>query len=29
MVQPCSPALSHGPSVPQLAGWSSPSDTLM
>ncbi|AAM39656.1 xanthomonadin biosynthesis related protein 1 [Xanthomonas campestris pv. campestris str. 8004] len=26
MVQPCSPALPPGPSVPQLAGWSLPSD---
>jgi hypothetical protein len=25
-VQPCSPALPPGPSVPQLAGWSLPSD---
>ncbi|PPU68741.1 xanthomonadin biosynthesis protein [Xanthomonas pisi] len=26
MVQPCSSALPPGPSVPQLAGWSLPSD---
>ncbi|MFS8379851.1 xanthomonadin biosynthesis protein [Xanthomonas campestris pv. campestris] len=26
MVQPCSPALPPRPSVPQLAGWSLPSD---
>ncbi|APP76220.1 xanthomonadin biosynthesis protein [Xanthomonas vesicatoria ATCC 35937] len=26
MVQPCSPALPPGPSVPQLAGWSLPSE---
>ncbi|MFS8466493.1 xanthomonadin biosynthesis protein, partial [Xanthomonas campestris pv. raphani] len=26
MVQPCSPALPPGPSLPQLAGWSLPSD---
>ncbi|TXD45645.1 xanthomonadin biosynthesis protein [Xanthomonas campestris] len=26
MVQPCSPALPPKPSVPQLAGWSLPSD---
>ncbi|RJU08768.1 xanthomonadin biosynthesis protein, partial [Xanthomonas campestris] len=26
MVQPCSPALPPGPSVPQLVGWSLPSD---
>ncbi|MFS8485692.1 xanthomonadin biosynthesis protein [Xanthomonas campestris pv. raphani] len=26
MVQPCSPALPPGPSLPQLAGWSFPSD---
>ncbi|PPT40359.1 xanthomonadin biosynthesis protein [Xanthomonas axonopodis pv. begoniae] len=26
MVQPCSPALPPEPSVPQLAGWSLPSD---
>ncbi|RFF50841.1 xanthomonadin biosynthesis protein [Xanthomonas campestris] len=29
MVQPCSPALPPGPSVPQLAGWSLPSDAAM
>ncbi|MFA8610427.1 xanthomonadin biosynthesis protein, partial [Xanthomonas campestris pv. campestris] len=26
MVQPCSPALPPGSSLPQLAGWSLPSD---
>ncbi|AXM11908.1 xanthomonadin biosynthesis protein [Xanthomonas oryzae pv. oryzae] len=26
MVQPCSPALPRGPSLPQLTGWSLPSD---
>nr|AAG50284.1 xanthomonadin biosynthesis related protein 1 [Xanthomonas oryzae pv. oryzae] len=26
MVQPCSPALPPGPSVPQLARWSLPND---
>ncbi|OOW79064.1 xanthomonadin biosynthesis protein [Xanthomonas campestris pv. vitiswoodrowii] len=28
MMQPCSPALPPGPSVPQLAGWSLPSDAV-
>ncbi|ASK94620.1 xanthomonadin biosynthesis protein [Xanthomonas citri pv. vignicola] len=28
MVQPCPPALQAGPSVPQLAGWSLPSDVV-